>query len=146
MAPVVYRRARTILGNDEEARDAMQEAFLRLARSNPTPPLLPWMYRVTTNLCLNQIRRRKSHPVALDPDAVRKLVDGVDDPERVSAQTVRALIAACDPLTQAIVVHLYFDGMSMEETASLVGRSRKTVGKRLARFKQRARDSLEEAR
>src|SRR5262249_15895060 len=60
--PMVLRRARSILGNDQAAKDAMQEVFIKAIQagsafrgeSSPTT----WLYRVTTNHCLNVIRDR----------------------------------------------------------------------------------------
>ncbi|MEQ8277910.1 MAG: sigma-70 family RNA polymerase sigma factor [Deltaproteobacteria bacterium] len=146
--PVVYRRARFLLDSDEEARDAMQEVFLRVARSHDTfrgdAPVLHWMYRVTTNLCLNRLRQAKRHPVVHDPEAVRRLTIDADDP--ADRQAVLFVLSRCDALTQSIAVHYHLDGMKMEEVASVVGCSRKTVGKKLAAFSERARRLLEDAR
>ena len=57
---LVKRRARGILGDEQEAQDAMQEVFVRViaamgefrGQSQPST----WLYRITTNLCLNRIR------------------------------------------------------------------------------------------
>src|SRR4051794_26351158 len=60
--PSVWRRARALLGDEQAARDAMQEVFIRALRSqaefraeaSPTT----WLYRLPTNYCLNLIRDR----------------------------------------------------------------------------------------
>lgn len=146
---MVYRRARRLLADEEEARDAMQEVFLRLARGKRPPgsdgPILHWLYRVTTNLCLNRLRQRKAHPLALDPDMVRQLVDE-SDPERrqVALQAVLHVMRRCDHLTQQVALHYHLDGMNMDEVAAVVGYSRKTVGKKLAAFKKKAQRLLED--
>ena len=57
-APAVYRRARTLLGRDDDAWDAVQEVFERMIKhsaefrgeANP----MTWAYRITTNVCLNR--------------------------------------------------------------------------------------------
>lgn len=128
----------------------MQEVFLRLVRSKRPPgsdaPILHWLYRVTTNLCLNRLRQRRSHPVALDPDAVRQLLDEAN-PERQHAdrQAILHIMSHCDPLTQQMAVHYHLDGMKMEEVAAVVGYSRKTVSKKLAAFHKKARRLLEDS-
>ncbi len=142
--PTVYRRARHLLNQDEEAQDAMQEVFVRVAQSHESfrgeVPMLRWIYRITTNLCLNRIRQRKSHPVVSDPDAVRRLVDGQHHDE--DRYAVMQVLTHMDPLTQKIAVHHYVDGMHMEEVATMVGYSRKTVSKKLALFRRRAKKLL----
>lgn len=145
---MVYRRARHLLQSEDEARDAMQEVFVRVASSKDSfrgdAPLLHWMYRITTNLCLNRLRRRRTHPVVQDPEAVRRLVDGTGSPE--DRQAVLQILGRADSLTQRIAVHYYLDGMKMEEVADVVGYSRKTVGKKLAAFRAGALAQLEDPR
>lgn len=136
----MYRRARHILGSDEEARDAMQEVFLRVATSKESfrgeAPILRWVYRITTNLCLNRLRKRKSHPVVVDPEAVRRLVSDAGSLE--DRQAVLQILEGVDELTQRIALHYFMDGMKMEEVAEVVGYSRKTVGKKLAGLRAHA--------
>ena len=52
--PSVLRRARTLLGNDADAQDAMQEVFMKVMRSSDdfrgAASPMTWLYRVTTNL------------------------------------------------------------------------------------------------
>lgn len=108
-------------------------------------PILHWMYRITTNLCLNRLRQRRAHPVVGDPEAVARLVAG-SAPDVVDRHTVIALLSLVDPLSQEIAVHYYVDEMSMEEVAALVGRSRKTVSKKLDEFRARAARHMERSR
>ena len=62
-AHVVFHRARQLMGNDEEAQDAVQETFARVIchlesfRHEASP--LTWMYRISTNWCLNQLRNKR---------------------------------------------------------------------------------------
>src|SRR5687767_11783773 len=57
---MVLRRARRILGEEEAARDAMQEVFVKVMRERESfrgeASPVTWLYQVTTNLCLNKIR------------------------------------------------------------------------------------------
>lgn len=127
----------------------MQEVFLRLVKSGRAPnqkaPLLHWMYRVTTNLCLNRLRKRRTHPVVFDPEVLRRLVSPEDaEGRQVDRQAVFHVMSRCDELTQQVAVHYFLDEMNMEEVARVVGRSRKTVSRKLALFERRARKLLEE--
>jgi RNA polymerase sigma factor (sigma-70 family) len=61
---VVYRRARRMLGDEQAAKDVCQEVFLRLFRSLPEferASPVTWLYKVTTNHCLNLIRDEQRH-------------------------------------------------------------------------------------
>lgn len=134
-----------LLRDRDEARDAMQEVFVKVveqhARFRGDVPVLHWIYRITTNHCLNRLRQTKAHPVLADAAAIhllpaRQSSDGVD------RMTVLALLASVDALTQAVAVHYYLDEMTTEEVAAVVGKSRKTVGKKLEQFRKRARAML----
>jgi RNA polymerase sigma-70 factor (ECF subfamily) len=66
---VVYRRARRLLGDEQAAKDACHEVFLRLFRSLPDlnrASPLTWLYKVTTNHCLNVIRDEERHRKLLE--------------------------------------------------------------------------------
>ena len=130
-----------MLGDEDEAQDALQEVFARVVEKHPSfrgeAPLLHWLYRITTNLCLNRIRQRRRRPLRAHPAALDLLAVG-DEASQVDLLAIRDVLARVDRSTQVIAVHYYLDEMSMEVVAELVGTSRKTVGKRLARFRQRA--------
>lgn len=147
-APVLHARARSILGNDAEAGDAVQETFVRLVRGveafrGESSPLT-WLYQVNTNWCLNQLRNRKGHQkkhedrrADVQPrESVEPEVDRIDDAR------IRALLAEEDDETQRIFVHLFFDEMTREETAVAVGISVPTLRKRLDAFLRRARRGM----
>nr|XP_061797975.1 ECF RNA polymerase sigma factor SigM-like [Nerophis lumbriciformis] len=122
----------------------MQEVFVRVATKHDSyrgdAPMLRWIYRITTNLCLNRLRQKRTHPVVADPQAVLRMIDGTTRSEDRGA--VMTVLAAHDELTQQIAVYYFVDEMSMEEVAETVGYSRKTVSKKLERFRKRARAML----
>lgn len=65
LAPVVYRRSLDLLGQAEEANDAVQEILLTIHSKLDTfrgdANLMTWVYRVATNHCLNRLRARRSY-------------------------------------------------------------------------------------
>jgi RNA polymerase sigma-70 factor (ECF subfamily) len=138
----VERRCRALLGDPEEARDMVQEVFLRALahagefRGEASP--LTWLYRISTNLCLNRLRDRKQH-LPIDTFAP-VLLDAAVNPERAASarQAARALLGGLDARTQALVVYRYLDGMTQDEIAAVSGWSRKTLGKKLRDFELRA--------
>lgn len=139
--PVVYRRARQLLGSDDEAKEAMQEVFLRVVasaaefRNGSTP--LTWMYRITTNFCINRMRQRRAHPVLADPAALDALAHG-SEAGMVDRTAVLEVLSEVTDEVRRIAIHYYLDEMSMEEVATTVGASRNTVSKKLERFRRRA--------
>lgn len=143
---VVYRRARAILGEEQAARDAMQEVFVRAIRSNVeffenTSPTT-WLYRVTTNYCLNVRRNRQRRD---ELDAVRAPPPEVVANDLDDRLFVLELLSRLPEELAQIAVYYYFDQMNQAEIASLLGVSRRTVGNRLEEFKKQARLAMGES-
>lgn len=70
--PMVLRRCRSLLGNEERARDAMQDTFVRLLKSRESltgeaPSSL--LYCIATNVCLNLIRAERRRPADCDEES-----------------------------------------------------------------------------
>lgn len=135
--PAVYRRCLRLLHDREAARDATQEVFMRLvrnmARLEERGDALPWIYRVTTNHCLNVLRNRGRR-------GEEALSNDLETDERSAAEALpdrrlaQELLNRFDPSTQAVVVGVFVDGMEREEVASALGISKRTVSRRLERF------------
>ena len=146
--PMVMRRCRQLLGDDEEARDAAQEVFVKLLmaqgrlRDTATSSLL---YRMATNLCLNRIRdarRRRTTPnsALLEKIAVWDEIDG-----RAEARDLLArLFGRQRESTRVMACLHYVDGLTLEEVAREVGLSVSGVRKRLRRLRASLRE-LEES-
>lgn len=147
-APVLHHRARSILGTEEAAADAVHETFARVIRhwerfrgeSSP----LTWMYRITTNWCLNQLRNGKGRAekrVAHHAELAGPTVTWQRDDSE--AALVRRMLAEVDDQTRHIVLHVYFDDMTREQAAKEVGISVPTLRKRLRAFFDLCRRALE---
>ena len=142
--PAVYRRCLRLLRDREAARDATQEVFMRLvkdmARLEDRENVLPWIYRVATNHCLNLIRSDRRHGEAVPSDELSLAAPETSDyPTRSLARDV---LARFDEGTQAVAIGVLVDGMEHEELAQALGISRKTVERRLGRFLTAARKLL----
>lgn len=139
--PAVYRRCLRLLKDREAARDATQEVFVKLVRDiakfDDPALVLPWIYRVATNHCLNQLRNAGRHG--------EQTLDGLDLAGEGTADTfparhlAGAILSRFDERTQQVAVGVLVDGMAHEELARTLGVSRKTVERRLARFLEGAR-------
>lgn len=133
-----YRLALRMLGSPAEAEDAAQDAFLRAWKALPkfqgTSSFSTWLYRITTNRCLNIIdARRPSEPL----DETRA-GDRRDDPasraqerERMSALT--ASIGGLPAEQRAALVLREFEGLSYEDIADVLQISLAAVKGRIHR-------------
>jgi RNA polymerase sigma-70 factor (ECF subfamily) len=93
-----------------------------------------WVYRLTTNVCLNRLRaaQRRQAREACQEVAAWLSVPPATPFERVSSSaTLMQALRQLDDLGQQVFIFAYLDGMSQEEIAQATGFSRKTVGKRL---------------
>ena len=143
---MVLRRARRILGEEEAARDAMQEVFVKVMRERDSfrgeASPVTWLYRVTTNLCLNRIRdaaRRRALLAENAPPPAQAAVDA--GPEEKSA--VATMLRSLPEELREIAVYYYVDEMNQDEIAEVLGVSRRTVGNRLDEFRVIAKAALE---
>lgn len=142
--PAVYRRCLKLLRDPEAARDATQEVFVKLVRDleklEDREAVLPWIYRVATNHCLNlrrnAHRRGEDHATADLELSSPEASPASTYPDRALAQS---LLSRFDATTQTVAVGVLVDGMEHEEVAAALGVSRRTVARKLERFLEKAR-------
>jgi RNA polymerase sigma-70 factor (ECF subfamily) len=133
------------LRDPEAAQDATQEVFMKLVRDIPKlegrDNVLPWIYRVATNHCLNV--RRNAHRRGEDR-AETELEIASDSPSEIypDRALAQAVLSRFDSSTQAVAVGVIVDGMEHEEVAAALGVSRRTVARKLDRFLENARKFL----
>jgi RNA polymerase sigma-70 factor (ECF subfamily) len=137
------RRATYILGDKDEAKDAAQEAFIKLygAASRYVPrrdvPFKSFAYRVLLNTCISIIRRRASRPIVPLSDSVEDVV--ADDAsveqfsEYVAHDWLSSLVARLPVLLAETVRRVIFSGKTTEEVAKEEGVSEGAVRVRLSR-------------
>jgi RNA polymerase sigma factor (sigma-70 family) len=139
-----------MLGSTSEADDAVQEAWLRLSRSDTreVENLGAWLTTVVARVCLNMLRSRKSRrEEALGPHLPEPIVsraDGVDpEHEALLADSVGlALLVVLDTLAPAerlaFVLHDMF-AVPFDEIAPIVGRSPTAARQLASRARRRVR-------
>jgi RNA polymerase sigma-70 factor (ECF subfamily) len=148
----VYRLAYRLTGNPQDAEDLTQETFLRVFRSlsSYTPGTFEgWLHRITTNLFLDQARRRaRIRMESMGEDAAR--IVSTDDhgrPERGFEHAnldndVQRALDALRPEYRAAVVLCDIEGLSYEEIAVTLGVKLGTVRSRIHRARAQLREAL----
>jgi RNA polymerase sigma-70 factor (ECF subfamily) len=144
--PMVIRRCRAVLGNEDEALDAAQDVFVNLLRAGKRlhgrfPSSL--LYTMATNICLNRLRRRRMvHRLYETADIVE--VPCIDQGfEQVEGELlVEAVLQDESELDRTVCYMYYADGMTLKEIGGAVNLSVSGVRKRLTAFKERARRRL----
>jgi len=140
--PLVYGRARRLLGTHEDAEEATQEIFIRVLGGRELPPpgeLILWLCRMTTNYCLNKLRDGQRRSQLFSQRFAPATSDSHSGNAEALAQ-VRALLQHADGRQAQAAVYVYVDGMSHDEAAEMMGVSPRTVGNLLIRFQQWARE------
>lgn len=139
--PMVLRRCRFLLNDEDLALDAMQDVFVNLlSHSEKIRDLYPsgLLYRIATNICLNIIRNKKRHPETIDNDILGYIADYNDPSEAVVANDLLNMIFKNEKSsTREIAIMLYVDGMTLEQTADHSGLSVSGVRKRMRGLKEK---------
>ena len=160
----LLRLCERLLGDLEEARDAVQEVFLKAFRKagdfRPQGQVYTWLYRIAVNHCLNRLRRRRivrftrlgggAEPTASKPskppdDSELPELDPADaapSPEEALAArrrwaATRRAIAKLPDNQRAVLVLVRFEGLSYREAALALGISEGAVESRLFRAMRR---------
>ena len=148
-APLVLRTAQRLLLNEADAEDAAQEVFLKIHRFyskfDGNRDLLPWLYRITVNVC-HDLRRKRQRALSLDAgsDAVAA---GTSDPEQVvNTQERRTLLLEAlrvlsDRERETIVLR-DLEGLTTAEVAAALGTNEATVRSQISSGRMKLRNYL----
>jgi RNA polymerase sigma-70 factor (ECF subfamily) len=138
---MVLRRARSILGNETEAQEVLQEVFLSLmdrpSQFGGRSSFATFLYRMTTNNCLNRIRNAKRRGQLLAENRAASEGRPGSGGDRLLAQEV---LASLPRKLASVAVHYYIDEMTHEEIADVMGCSRRMVGKWVEKVQHIARE------
>ena len=140
----IYSRCRRLLKDDALAEDATQEVFVRVLRHIESAPddatALAWIYRISTNYCLNQIRDRSRQAEPTAPDEMPEAFDNASpEVDLLDRETAMKLIRRAPEKLQEVAVLYYVDGLEQEQVATTLGISRRTVINRLQEFIERSK-------
>jgi RNA polymerase sigma-70 factor (ECF subfamily) len=128
-----------LLGNQDDARDAAQEAFLRvykhLKKFDPTQDFSGWLYRIVVNVCRDLARKRhgnvSSFEAEIEAGAIREPASPLDtEAAAMVAQEQAIVLKALATLTEkerAAIVLRDLEGLATDEVAKILGSSPTTV-------------------
>ena len=148
----VYTLAYRYMGNEDDANDMSQEAFIKAFRSlrsyKGDASFGTWIYRITTNVCLDELRRRKRRVVPLSLDEPLATLDGTEVereiPDRSLAadtmyerkefsRNIQLLLDEMKPEHKTVIVLRDIMELSYEEIAVVLDCSIGTVKSRISR-------------
>ena len=139
--PMVLRRCRRLLGDEELALDAMHDVFVKVLRYedrlvDQAPSSL--LYRMATNECLNRLRSRRRKPEHPEGELLWRIATTDDVEGRAHRRSLLDRIFSREQESTGTIAVLHLvDGMTLEEVAGEVGLSVSGVRKRLRTMKAR---------
>jgi RNA polymerase sigma-70 factor (ECF subfamily) len=136
---LLRRRCRTILRDEALAEDALQEAFVKVLRSEGglagVEEPLRWLYRVVDRCCFDALRRRRRSIESPGEEDGGGVHPGVEIELRDAAMR---LLSTFSEDEMQITLMLFVDGMAQGEIAEEMGVSRVTVNKKIQAIRARA--------
>ena len=145
-APAIYAHCRRFLQSPAAARDATQEAFVRVLAHGVSLPreeeALRYLYRVATNVCLNLLREHNVHARATPTLVARTPHAGSAESGVADREFVAVVLERCGEGGARVAIMHYLDGMSQVEIAQVLGITRRTVFNRLKKMARIAEDLL----
>lgn len=155
----LFRLARGILRNDNEAEDVVQDAYVRafthLDQFRGDSSLSTWLSRIAMNEALGRLRSKRASVEwselpkgAVEAQIIPFPLSSADDPEKSMAQReIQHVVEhAIDELPEAfrlVFITRVIEGMNVEETADILGLKPETVKTRLHRARTMLRDNVE---
>jgi RNA polymerase sigma-70 factor (ECF subfamily) len=144
---------RRIAGNDADAHDATQEAMIAIVRGldrfDGRSAFSTWAYRVATNACLDELRRRRRRPEPTADEVLDAATAGVGaagDPTALDGvgdrADIDAALATLAPEYRAAVVLRDLVGLDYAEIGEVLGAPPGTVKSRIARGRAALADLL----
>ena len=146
------RKAVSILRDEEDARDAVQETFVRVYAAaskyheQAEATFASWAYAILTNQCYTTYRKRQKHQAVsfeADPELAEVLPDqaGINEFERrLDANEIMVMLSRLPLLLRRAVEQHFLDGLPEKEIARREGVSHGTIRQRIYRAKQQLRE------
>jgi RNA polymerase sigma factor (sigma-70 family) len=149
-----YNLARWFMKNEPDARDAVQEAYLKAFRyfqSFQGDSGRPWLLRIVRNVCYDALRAKESEHnlVSLEDEAVAEVQDTKPAPNVLAIQNstklqIREALEALPLEFKTVIILREFDGFSYKEISDIIDVPIGTVMSRLSRARQQLAVLLQE--
>ena len=147
-----YRLAFRILGNEEEARDAVQESFIRIWQKigsyDPSRDFTPWMYRIMVNTAADRLHAMRRHTLVPIDLVSEKLVvmqqrDTGNQADNVDlAILVQGFVGTLPEKQKIVFILRDIEGMSSEEVEAITELTADTVKSNLYHARKWVRERL----
>lgn len=146
----LFHHAAYILKDYEEAIDIVQEVFIKALREprlfDEEFRIKAWLYRVTSNLCFNQVRDRRRRVAILDTLPKKTSTDALQFEVVAQDEQQQRILEALDRVTEAhreILSLRYYSDLSYAEIADVLDIKLGTVMSRLSRARQAMLETLD---
>lgn len=143
----VLRVSYFYLGNREQAEDVTQEVFIRLMRQRPQlkeGSEKSWLFKVALNLCRDLWRSAWMKRVILGSKKLDLIPADDEIEDRLEKEAVLQALYALPAQVREVFLLYYYQNMTIEEIAEVVGSPPGTVASRLSRGREKLRGLLEE--
>ncbi|MFK7930523.1 MAG: RNA polymerase sigma factor [Myxococcota bacterium] len=146
--PPIYRFARRLLRNDEDARDAAQDTLIKVLRNleryDPNRSFKTWVFGIARNTCIDQHRKRRRQAW----DEPGDIVDNAPSPlQEVSkaqqAERLRDALGRVPPMYREVLVLYHFEHLKYVEIAESLELPLGTVMNRIFRARKKLREAYE---
>ena len=144
---VIFKICRAYSNNDQEFEDYYQEVALQIWKSydrfRNEAKISTWIYRISLNVCLSQIRNKKNRISAysLKPDL--DLSNEVQQENREQIEKLYVAIRKLKKVDRAIII-LYLEEVKYKEMAEILGISISNIGVKINRIKKELKENLNE--
>ncbi len=135
---LIYNRCIRILRSEDDAKDAVQDVFLKLLgnmnRFRDEAHIIPWIYTVSRNHCFNILRGRKKFTSVEDMDHLAGKQDS--EKEHEERMLIQQILMQHNKRVQEAVYYTYIEKLNQNEIQQITGQSPATVRRNLNRFKK----------
>lgn len=143
--PGLYYLAFSILKNEEDAKDAIQDtlykAYSKLDTLKDSKKFKPWIMQILHNTALELLQKRKK---TVSIENREETADIQSDTDAVMRMTVWSCVQALEEQYRTIVVLFYYEDLSVREIARITGLKPDAVKKRLSRAREQLKKQLTE--